>query len=152
VLEGVVGGAVRDRARGALGIETVRELDNAARCNGQAPRAALKLVYPMTRSPGQAGYPGPMLSIIPANSSRREWEGWFGLILAGDDQGVEEIEANGFDFATISPGPATGSGMSARTRSSGVPNRWQRIAFMAALLDREGICSPSHCRICPALA
>src|ERR1700746_2033335 len=32
-------------------------------------------------------------------------------------------------LATTSPGPATGSGISASTRSSGVPKRWQRMAF-----------------------
>src|SRR5215831_8177123 len=32
-------------------------------------------------------------------------------------------------LATTSPGPATGSGISASTRSSGEPKRWQRMAF-----------------------
>src|SRR5262249_41349588 len=32
-------------------------------------------------------------------------------------------------LATTSPGPATGSGISASTRSSGAPKRWQRMAF-----------------------
>src|SRR5262249_38129779 len=34
--------------------------------------------------------------------------------------------------ATTSPGPATGAGTSPSTRSSGVPKRWQRTAFMGA--------------------
>src|SRR5499426_1602398 len=35
-------------------------------------------------------------------------------------------------LATTSPGPATGSGISASTRSSGAPKRWQRMAFTGA--------------------
>src|SRR5215813_5457754 len=35
-------------------------------------------------------------------------------------------------LATTSPGPATGSGISASTRSSGAPKRWQRLAFTGA--------------------
>src|SRR5215472_8592400 len=35
-------------------------------------------------------------------------------------------------LATTSPGAATGSGISASTRSSGAPKRWQRMAFTGA--------------------
>ena len=113
VLEGVVGGAVRDRERGgALEIETVRELDNAARCDGRALPRGVEIGVPHDAvARGKAGYSG---SDAFDNScklpSRREWEGWFGLVLAGDDQGVEEIEANGLDFGHYLPRARDGVG------------------------------------------
>src|SRR5215510_4458569 len=110
----------------------------------------------MTRSPGlNASTPAPTLSTTPANSPPGE-NGKGGLVwyLPATMSVSKKFKPTAATLATTSPGPATGSGMSASTRSSGVPKRWQRTAFMGqdSLENRVGrpiaaaerLCQPSH--------
>src|SRR6266702_148785 len=93
----------------------------------------------MTRSPGlNAVTPAPTLSTTPANSPPGE-NGNGGLVwyLPAMISVSKKLSPTAATLATTSPGPATGSGISASTRSSGVPKRWQRMAFTRrGLLER----------------
>ena len=55
---------------------------------------------------------------------------------AGDAQPTLLGQYGDWGAYTASPGPATGSGISASTRLSGVPKRWQRMAFTGARAAR----------------
>src|SRR5215831_4217518 len=88
----------------------------------------------MTRSPGlNAVTPAPTLSTTPANSPPGE-NGNGGLVwcLPAMISVSKKFSPTAATLATTSPGPATGSGISASTRSSGEPKRWQRMAFTGA--------------------
>src|SRR5258706_539563 len=78
----------------------------------------------MTRSPGlKPVTPGPTLSTTPANSPPGE-NGNGGLVwyLPAMIRVSKKLSPTAATLATTSPAPAVGSGMSASTRSSGVPN------------------------------
>src|SRR5215472_13520948 len=88
----------------------------------------------MTRSPGlNAVTPAPTLSTTPANSPPGE-NGNGGLVwyLPAMISVSKKFSPTAATLATTSPGPAAGSGISASTRSSGGPKRWQRMAFTGA--------------------
>src|SRR5262245_2416553 len=95
----------------------------------------------MTRSPGlNAVTPAPTLSTTPANSPPGE-NGNGGLVwyLPAMISVSKKFSPTAATLATTSPRPATGSGISASTRSSGAPKRWQRMAFTGGargLLER----------------
>src|SRR5262249_42144609 len=74
--------------------------------------------------------PAPTLSTTPANSPPGE-NGKGGLVwyLPAMISVSKKFSPTAATLATTSPGPATGSGISASTRSSGGPKRWQRMAF-----------------------
>src|ERR1700751_3261133 len=85
----------------------------------------------MTRSPGRNSLtPAPTLSTTPANSPPGE-NGNGGLVwyLPAMISVSKKLSPTATTLATTSPGPATGSGISASTRSSGGRKRWQRMAF-----------------------
>src|ERR1700760_1010704 len=85
-----------------------------------------------TRSPGLRSLtPSPTLSITPAISAAGE-NGKGGLIwyLPWIIRMSKKFSAAALIAITASPGPATGSGTSASTRSSGWPYCEQRMAFM----------------------
>src|SRR3954451_22939940 len=85
-----------------------------------------------TRSPGfRSVTPGPTLSITPATSAAGE-NGNGGLIwyLPWIIRMSKKFSAADLIAITASPGPATGSGTSASTRSSGWQYCSQRMAFM----------------------
>src|SRR6266487_3717104 len=85
----------------------------------------------MTRSPGlNAVTPGPTLSTTPENSPPGE-NGNGGLVwyLPAMISVSKKFNPTASTLATTSPGPATGSGMSATSRSSGGPKWRQRMAF-----------------------
>jgi hypothetical protein len=85
--------------------------------------------------------PGPTLSTTPENSPPGE-NGKAGLVwyFPAMMSVSKKLSPTAATLTTTSPGAATGSGMSASTRSSGLPNRWQRMAFMA--LARSGLWLP----------
>src|SRR6202048_1776044 len=92
----------------------------------------------MTRSPGaKPETPEPTVSTVPANSAPGE-NGNGGLVwyFPATMRVSRKLRPAAATLATTSPGPGTGSDMSARTRSAGVPNFWQRIAFTAAPAPR----------------
>ena len=76
--------------------------------------------------------PGPTLSTMPANSAPGE-NGKAGLYwyFPAMISVSKKLSAAASTRTTASPGPATGSGRSPSSRSSGVPARVQRMAFMA---------------------
>src|SRR3954471_20392008 len=85
-----------------------------------------------TRSPGfRSVTPVPTLSITPATSAAGE-NGNGGLIwyLPWIIRRSKKLSAADLIAITASPGPATGSGTSASTRSSGPQYCEQRMAFM----------------------
>src|SRR5258705_11870608 len=85
-----------------------------------------------TRSPAlRSVTPGPTLSITPATSAAGE-NGNGGLIwyLPWIIRMSKKFSAADLIAITASPGPATGSGTSASTRSSGPQYCVQRMAFM----------------------
>src|SRR5580658_4116814 len=95
-------------------------------------RAPLWPQEAMTRSPGfRSLTPLPTLSITPATSAAGE-NGNGGLIwyLPWIISRSKKFNAADFIAMTASLGPATGSGKSANTRSSGPQYCEQRIAFM----------------------
>src|ERR1700761_2173778 len=86
-----------------------------------------------TRSPGLRSLtPSPTLSITPAISAAGE-NGKGGLIwyLPWIIRMSKKFSAAALIAITASPGPATGSGISVKTRSSGWQYCEQRMAFMA---------------------
>src|SRR5437660_10556215 len=93
----------------------------------------------MTRSPGlNAATPGPTLSTTPANSPPGE-NGNGGLVwyLPAMMRVSKKFNPTATTLATTSPGAGVGSEMSPSTRSSGVPKRWQRMAFTVGPLEQN---------------
>src|SRR4029077_6579384 len=96
----------------------------------------------MTRSPGwNSSTPGPTLSTTPANSPPGE-NGNGGLVwdFPAMISVSKKFNPTAATLATTSPAPATGSGMSATTSSSGGPKRWQRTAFTGGQPAGSGGC------------
>src|SRR3954453_20727780 len=120
--------AARSKSR-LLGIFTIDAAGSAI-----FSRAPLWPQEATTRSPTFTSVtPGPMLSITPETSAAGE-NGNGGLIwyLPWDIRSSKKFSAAALIAITASPGPATGSGTSASTRSSGWQYCEQRMAFMAA--------------------
>src|SRR5262249_53680299 len=90
----------------------------------------------MTRSPGlNSVTSGPTRSTTPANSPPGE-NGNGGLVwyLPAMIRVSKKFNPTAATLATTSRGPATGSAISAITRSSAAPNCWQRTAFTGGTL------------------
>src|SRR5262245_15584452 len=96
----------------------------------------------MTRSPGaNSSTPGPTLLTTPANSPPGE-NGNGGLVwyFPAMISVSKKFNPTAATLATTSPAPATGSGISPSTSSSGGPKRWQRMAFTGGTLEGVGRC------------
>src|SRR5262245_1724458 len=96
----------------------------------------------MTRSPGaNSTTPGPTLSTTPANSPPGE-NGNGGLVwyFPAMISVSKKFNPTAATLATTSPAPATGSGISPSTSSSGGPKLWQRMAFTDGTLEGSGRC------------
>ena len=137
VLERVVAGAVGDGERGgALEIEIGGDLDELVGRDGGAlaRRVEIGVAHDPVAGPRTSVTPAPTRSTTPANSPPGE-NGNGGLVwyLPAMIRVSKKFRPTAATLATTSPGPATGSGMSASTRSSAEPKRWQRMAFTGGL-------------------
>ena len=136
----MVSAAARSKSRSA-GILTIWPAGTACARRGAEIGVAHDAVA--GREPGHAR--ADALDHAGELAARRKRKRRLDLVLAGDDQRVEEIQARRRDLGDDLAGPATGSGISASTRSSGVPNRRQRMAFTGELWSMKGQLSLS-CR------